>query len=316
MEKEILIAGGSGLIGANLMFKLKEHGLPFVASRNKNSTEIFQEHCVRYDFLDFDQCLQATKNKSAVILCAAVSYGAKRNKENPTGSILPNLQIAAGLLEASARNNVGSVLVISSTTVYQAAFFPIREDLLDLNVPPFDAYFGVGWYNRYLEQLASLYHKIYGMQVIIFRPTNIYGPYDKFDVEHSHVVPALIKRALDREDPFEVWGSPQVVRDFLYVEDFVDDIFYSLIHDDIPSNTPINVCSGSPQSIEYTVEVILKVCNHDPRVSFNLDKPSTIPYRAVDDALYCCLFKKRNRTPFEIGVRKTVNWYQRQAAKV
>ena len=150
MEKEILIAGGSGLVGANLTFKLLQLGLPVVSTRFRNSNPAFSEICVKYNFLDFEQCLEATRNKQSVVLSAAITYGAKKNKENPTGSILPNLKIAAGLLEASARNKVKTIVIISSTTLYQPAYYPIREEELDLNTSPYHSYTGVGWYNRYV----------------------------------------------------------------------------------------------------------------------------------------------------------------------
>ena len=311
MDNEILIAGGTGLVGANLTFKLLQLGLPVVSSRFCNSNPVFSEICVKYDFLDFEQCLEATRNKQSVVFCASTTYGVKKNIENPTGSILPNLKIAAGLLETSARNKVKTIVVISSTTLYQPAYYPIREDELDLNSSPYHSYTGVGWYNRYLEQLASFYAKTYGMRVIIFRPTSLYGPYDKFDDENSHVIPALIKRALNKEAPFQVWGSPHVVRDFIYVEDFIDDITYALRHNDIPSNTPFNICNGSPLSIGDAARIILKVCGHDTEVSFDSDKPSSIPYRAVDDTKYRCHFGCKKRTHFELGIKKTVDWYRK-----
>lgn len=311
MDKEILIAGGTGLVGANLTFKLLQLGLPVVSTRFRNNGPVFSKTCVQYDFLDFEQCLKATRNKQSVVLSAAITYGAKKNIENPTGSILPNLKISAGLLEASARNKVKTIVIISSTTLYQPAYYPIREDELDLNISPHHSYIGVGWYNRYLEQLANFYAKTYGIKVIIFRPTSLYGPYDKFDDENSHVIPALIKRALNKEIPFQVWGSPNVVRDFVYIEDFRDDIVYALRHNDIPSSTPFNICYGSPLSIGDAAKIILKVCSHDTEISFNADKPSSIPYRAVDDTKYRCHFGYKQRTSFESGIKKTVDWYKK-----
>jgi len=221
------------------------------------------------------------------------------------------LKISAGLLEASAQNKVKTVVIISSTTLYQPADYPIREDDLDLNISPYHSYIGVGWYNRYLEQLASFYAKTYGMKVIIFRPTSLYGPYDKFDDESSHVVPALIRRALNKDLSFQVWGSPQVVRDFIYIEDFVNDILYSLKHNDIPSNTPFNICNGSTLSIGDAAIMILKACGRDTEISFNNDKPASIPYRAVDDTKYRRYFGYKERTSFEAGIKKTVDWYKK-----
>ncbi|MCP4351328.1 MAG: NAD-dependent epimerase/dehydratase family protein [Desulfobacterales bacterium] len=311
MSDEILVAGGTGLVGANLTIKLQELGLPVVPTRFKNR-EMALPNCVQFDFRRFEDCLDATKNKGTVVLCAGHSYGIQKNKKNPTGSILPNLQIVAGLLEASAQNRVKTVVLFSSTTVYQPSFSPLREDQLNMNTPPFLLYTGVGWMNRYFEQMGLLYAATYGMKVIIFRPTSIYGPFDKFDDERSHVIPALIKRSLNKEDPFEVWGSPNVVRDFIYIEDVVDDIVDAIIREDIITGEPFNICNGIPLTIKKAVDAILSVCGHNPEVFFNSDKPSAIPYRTVDDTKYRCYFGDKKRTPFEVGVKKTLEWYENQ----
>ena len=311
MGKEILVAGGTGLIGANLTFRLMQMGLPVMPTKFKNSDKIFKDFA-QYDFRQFSDCLEATKNKSTVVICAAMSYGAKMNQENPTSFILPNLKILSGLMEACAQNNVKTIILISSSTVYQPFFSPIREDELDLNLSPFPSYLGVGWLYRYMEQLASLYTITYGMKIIVFRPTSLYGPYDKFEDDVAHVIPGLIKKALRKDDPLEIWGSPNVVRDFLYIQDFIDDIVYSLTHDDIPANSPINVCSGSPLTILEAAGIIVQVCGYKPEIVWNAHKPSAIPYRTIDDTKYQCYFEKSKRTSFADGVQKSVDWYQQQ----
>lgn len=316
MEKRILVAGGTGLVGYNLTIKLAEAGLPFVSTRHMGSTLRKNDNFVPYDFCKFEDCLSATRNKKAVVLCAAISYGAKKNRELPTASILPNLKIVAGLLEASARNNVGTVIMLSSSTIYQPVDFPIREDDLDLNQSPYFGYFGVGWTYRYLEQLAVLYSETYGIKISILRPTNIYGPFDKFDEERAHVVPSLIRRALNREDPFEVWGSPGVVRDFIFVDDLVGDILSILKGEVDAHRLQINICSGEPMTIKEATEIILEVCNYKTEIYFNTEKPSAIPYRAVDNSRYLQFFGDRKKTPFRTGIEKTVEWYKKYKNKI
>lgn len=311
MEKRILIAGGTGLVGYNLTNKLTETGLPFVSTRHKGSPLRKNGNFAPYDFCKFEDCLSATKNKKAVVLCAAISYGAKKNKELPTASILPNLKIFAGLLEACACNNVGTVIMLSSSTIYQPADYPIRETDLDLNQSPYSGYFGVGWTYRYLEQLAALYSETYGIKIIILRPTNIYGPFDKFDEERAHVVPSLIRRALNKQEPFEVWGSPSVVRDFIFVDDLVGDILSILKGEVDAHGLQINICSGAPMTIKKATEIILEVCNYKTEIYFNTKKPSAIPYRTVDNSRYLQLFGGRKRTPFSVGIKKTVEWYKK-----
>jgi len=311
MEKGILVAGGTGLVGRNLTIKLSESGLPFVSTRHKGTASADNINFVPFNFCEFQDCLAATTNINTIVLCAAFSYGAKKNMECPTATILPNLKIFAGLFEACAHNNVKTVIMLSSSTIYQPCNYPIKEDDLDLNQAPYSGYFGVGWTYRYLEQLASLYSKTYNMRIIVLRPTNIYGPFDKFDKENAHVIPSLIHRVLNREDPFEVWGSPDVVRDFIFVDDLVDDILVILKEEVNVNNLPVNICNGKPMTIKDAVETILQVCKYETKICFNPDKPSAITYRAIDNSRYVQIFGAGKRTAFKDGIKKTVEWYKK-----
>lgn len=309
----ILIAGGTGLIGANLTRHLAGMGLAPTGTRHSSTRPEFAAlPC--FDFTRFNDCLEATAERDAMVISAAISYGAAQNKANPTQATLPNLKIIGGLLEAAAQNNVKKVVLLSSSTVYQSADYPIREDQLDLSLPVHTAYQTVGNMYRYLEQLAMSYADIYGQSIYILRPTSVYGPYDCFDPQKSNVVPALIRRACMGESPFSVWGSPDVVRDFIYVEDVVRDIATCLLTDDIPAQIPFNISSGTPVTIGQTVEMVLKACDHDVEILFDTSKPTTIPYRAVDDTRYRKYFGNAPRTPLLDGLQKTRDWYQSEEA--
>lgn len=306
--KKVLVAGGTGLIGANLTQRLLRDGAEVRATYFSRKPDFCSEVFRRFDLTDFDDCLSATKNMEYVFICAAQTFGAKIMKENPTALVLPNLRINSGLLEACRINKTEKVVFISSSTVYQEAFYPIREDELDLNQPTYDLYLGVGGMKRYIEQLCRFYHKVYGMKIGILRPTNIYGPHDKFDDDKSHVLPALIKRALKKEDPYVVWGDGFTVRDFIYVEDFIDDILNVL--DRYCCCDPINVSTGSSITIREAVQVILDACGHAVIPEYDVTKPNAIPYRMLNTIKYDSIFGKRKRVFFAEGIRKTVQWYQ------
>lgn len=310
----ILVAGGTGLVGANLALRLEQLGAEVTATRHGSRRPEFARF-PQYDFRNFDACLDATRGKAAVVVCAALSHGAAENRANPTGSILPNAQIAGGLLEASARNGVGTVVLLSSSTVYQPADYPIAEADLDLNQLPHASYLGAGTLNRFLEQLAVVYATTRNLRVAVLRPTSVYGPYDNFSDEKSHVLPALIKRALAGEAPYVVWGGPEVVRDFVYVDDVVQTILRVLEDVSSPAPRPVNVCSGAPVTIGQLVPLILQACGHDAPIHFDTAKPTTIPYRAVSDALFVDRFPGLMRMPLGEGIRRTVDWYRAQTAK-
>lgn len=302
--KNILVAGATGLIGANLARRLKEMGACLRATCFSRS----QEGLEKFDFTEMDACLEATRDMQSVFICAAQTFGAKVMKENPAALVGPNLRINAGLLEACRVNRVEKIVFISSSTVYQEAFHPVREDELDLNKPVYDLYLGVGGMKRYCEQLALFYSKACGMKIGIVRPSNIYGPHDKFDEAKSHVLPALILRALKKEDPFVVWGDGHTVRDFLYVDDFTEDLVAILERHCVAD--PVNVASGKAITIREAVKIILSACGHKARPVYDETKPNAIPYRQLDTTKFEALFGKRERTPFEEGIRRSVAWYQ------
>ncbi len=303
-----MVAGGTGLVGTNLTKKLKDLGADVSSSYFSKPPFLLKEIYKQFDFTKFEDCLSATKGMDYVIICAAQSFGAKTMKENPGLYILPNLKINANLLEACRINKVEKVIFTSSSTVYQETDYPIKENELDLNKPPYEFYFGAGWLNRYIEQLAKFYCKFYEIKIGILRPINIYGPFDKFDDEKSNVIPALIKRALKKENPFAVWGDGSAIRDFIYVDDFIDDLLDVL--DKYCVCDPVNVGSGEKLTIKAIVDVILDICGHKIIPQYDKTKPTGIAYRVLNLDKFESLFGKKKRTPFKEGILNTVNWYK------
>jgi GDP-L-fucose synthase len=306
--RRVFVAGGGGLVGSALVQRLHTIGADVRASSHERSPALLPELHGRFDLTRLEDCLNATRGVQDVVVCAAQTFGAQIMRDEPTRLVLPNLEINSNLLEAGRINGAERVLLISSSTVYQEAFRPLREDELDLNVQPFPLYQGVGWMKRYVEQLARFYHDRYGLPVAIVRPSNIYGPRDKFEDDRSHVLPALIKRALRREHPFVVWGSGAAVRDFLFVEDFVDDLLAVLARPF--ACDPLNLASGSALTIRDAVQTILEVCGHDAVPQYDPAKPDAIPYRMLDTTKADAVLGRRQRTTFRAGLEATVAWYR------
>ena len=306
--KNVLVAGGSGLVGVHLTRRLVALGANVLATRYSQEPPDPSDRYRRFDLTVFGDCLEATKGIDRVFICAAKSFGSQVMKESPSVSILPNLNINAGLLEASRINRVGSTVLVSSSTVYPESYRPLLESDLDLNAPPHPLYQGVGWVNRYCEQLARFYVDRYGMNVGIVRPTNIYGPSDKTDPEKANVIPALIMKALDRENPFGVRGDGNEVRDFLYVEDFVDDLI--LVMEKHCTGDPVNVASDQPTSVRETVRIILDACGHSVEPVYGGEASPAIRYRVLSTRKYESLFGPARRTGLREGIGKTATWYR------
>jgi len=308
--RRVLVAGAAGLAGSALLDRLYGLGAEVRGTFHERAPALLPEHHLRADLTRLDDCLVATARMQDVVICAAQTFGAQIMRDEPTRLVLPNLQIHSNLFEACRINGVERVLVISSSTVYQEAFRPLREDELDLNRQPFALYQGVGWMKRYVEELARFYHDRYGVGVAIVRPSNIYGPRDKFEDDRSHVLPALIKRALARETPFVVWGNGAAVRDFLFVDDFVDDLLAVLSLERPFRCDPLNLASGSELAIREAVRTILDVCRHDATPQYDPTKPDAIPYRMLDTTKADAILGRRDRTPFRAGIEQTVRWYR------
>lgn len=308
-NKKVLVAGGAGLLGTALTTALIKAGIDvessFFSRMPPPELSLYYQH---YDFNRFDDCLAATSRKDAVIICAVQASGVQGIQQSPTASLLPNLAIHAGLFEACAANGVDRVVWVSSSTVYQEMFHPIREDELDLNLPVYDLYAGIGWVYRYIEQLAKCYYHKRGTQIGVVRTSNIYGPYDRFDDHKSHVIPALIKRALSGETPFTVWGNGFTVRDFIYVDDLVEGVLRVLQGYCIAD--PINISNGSPVTVRELVDTVLEVCDHQAQVRFDKDKPTAVPYRVLDNTKCHSLLGTFTRTSLKNGLKATVEWYR------
>jgi len=305
---KILVTGGAGLLGMNLTQFFVKNDLEvkstyFTRPPLDNLKNFYQ----KFDLSEYGACLEATKEKDIVIIGAIQAYGVQGMKQNATSSVLSNLKIQAGLLEACSANNVKKVIWISSSTVYQEAFYPIAEDQLDLNQPPYELYQGVAWVYRYIEQLAKCYTQKQNLPIGIIRTSSIYGPFDRFDDDKSHVIPGLIKRAMNKEKPFVVWGNGFTVRDFVYVDDLIQAIV--LVLEGLCNAVPINFSNGTPINVKTLVDVVLDACEYSTTPIFDESKPSAAPYRVLDNTKFDTVLGRIKRTELEAGIKKTVDWY-------
>ncbi|MFH1618871.1 MAG: NAD-dependent epimerase/dehydratase family protein [bacterium] len=310
---KVFVAGGAGLVGANLVERLLDAGACVSASCHKRLASAHRKVYRRLELARFEDCLTATRGMDLVFLAAARRANASAMQNNPTAQLLPNLQVQAGLLEACARNRVGRVVLISSSTLYQEVEHPLKEEELDLNRPMHRQHQGVGWLNRYVEQLALYYMQAHRMSVWIVRPTNIFGPHDDFEPDTANVIPALIRRAAEREDPFVVWGDGTAVRDFLFVDDFIADLLTWI--EGGPPGEPVNMGSGVAMTVREAVDVVLEVCGHRVLPRYDPAKPASIPYRMLDLSRLKQRVGLRSRTPFPKAVQRTFDWYQAQGVR-
>ena len=210
-------------------------------------------------------------------------------------------------MEACYKRNVDYFLDLNSSTGYPDRRYPITEDEY-WDDEPFISYYSYGWMRRYREKLMEHTSHLCNMHIGIARGTAIFGPHDNFNLKTCHVIPALIKRCLSGENPFLVWGSPDVVRDFLYVKDVVKGCL--LVLEKGESMKPYNVGYGTTVNIGDIVNTILKVTGKTPEVKWDNSKPTTIPFRSCStERIETELGFKPDYT-FEQGMKETIEWYE------
>ena len=209
------------------------------------------------------------------------------------------------VIDASQRCGVKKFIDLNSGTGYPLKNHPIKEEEY-WEGEPYISYYGYGWMRRYREKVMEHCSNISDMKIYIARASAVFGPNDNFDLDTCHVIPALIRRSLKGENPFIVWGKPDVVRDFIFVKDVVKGML--LIMDKGKSMEPYNLGSGESITIGRLVDSILSFNNLDLKVKWDSTKPTTIPFKVTD----INKIKKIGFSPkytFEQGIKKTIEWF-------
>lgn len=312
-SKKILVAGGSGLVGMNTIKRLVKDGwTDIVATYNttlpKNNIE--GVNWIHVDLTKRDNCEYALKNVSYLLILAASTSGAATIKNSPLVHVTPNILINSQLLEAAHFGNVEKVIWLSSTTGYPEIDGETFEDDM-FKGEPYEKYFCVGWMKRYTEILMRTYAEKLPdshMSCIVLRPTNIYGPHDKFDPQKSHVLPALIKKVVDGMDPIEVWGDGKDVRDLIYVDDMIEAIMCAL-KSDIKYDT-FNIGCGYGKNVDEILKIIMETNETFRKIVYDSSKPTMIKSRLVNIDKAKELLGFKAKTSLEDGIKKTIEWYK------
>lgn len=264
---------------------------------------------IRADLTEKEDGRKAVRGCSSVIMAAAYTGGAASSAMEPHRQTTDNIVIDANLLDACYSEGVERVVFISSATVYQDFDGVISETGLDWNRDPHPAHFGVGWAKRAAEKLCEFWHVKYGMDVIVVRASNIYGPLARFDPERSNFIPALIRKAVDGLDPFEVWGSPDVTRDVIYCDDFARAIAGLLFAGNIKHDV-FNVGSGTGTTVGDVARLALQAAGHKPgSIRFTGSGPGSARSRLLDCSRIRGAIDWTPIVSLEEGIRKTTLWW-------
>lgn len=262
------------------------------------------------DLTKQEDCLAVVKDIDFVFHAAGSVGAAGVTAGDSMASITTNLILTAQILQAAWTSNVKKALIFGSSTGYPVVDYPIKEEEM-WSGPTHPKYFGYGWMRRYIEKLGEFVASNSDVKISIVRPTAIYGRYDNFDPVTSHVIPSLIRKAVERCVPFEVWGSGQEVRDFLHVSDLARGCL--LMIEKNAECDPVNIGYGETVTLKEIVSYILDAAEYvDAKVVFNASKPTSIPFRMVDTSKAKRVLGFEPEVTIEDGIKDTVDWFREQ----
>jgi len=343
-ESKIYVAGGTGLVGSAIIKKLLEKGYNnIISTYHKRKPTNEKVKWIKLDLLDTDLVKEFFEKEKPeyVILAAAKVGGIVANNTYRADFIYENLQIQNNIIHQSYLNNVKKLLFLGSTCIYpKNAPQPMKEEYLltsplEYTNEPYAIAKIAG------IKMCESYNLQYGTNFISVMPTNLYGPNDNFDLETSHVLPALIRKMheakINNIPQVEIWGSGKPRREFLYSEDMADACIYlmetidfqDIINEqfsenkncDIIShknkeirNTHINIGTGEDISIKELAYLIKKIVGYEGELYFNTTKPDGTMVKRTDVTKLHSLGWKHS-TKLEDGIKKLYEWYLENGAK-
>ena len=302
-NKKIIVTGGAGFLGSHLISRLEKMGCRDVF------VPIFSEFdLTRIDAIErlFDE-----HRPEILIHLAAVVGGIGANRANPGRFFYDNAIMGIQLIEAARRHRVEKTVVLGTICAYpKFTPVPFREEEL-WNGYPEETNAPYGLAKKMLLVQCQAYREQYGMNAIFLLPVNLYGPGDNFDLESSHVIPALIRKCIEAVDAgreeIVLWGDGLPTREFLYVEDAAKGILLATERYD--KSDPVNLGSGMEISIRDLATTIAAMTGFGGRIVWDKSQPNGQPRRCLDVSRAEREFQFRAATPFEVGLRKTIDWY-------
>jgi GDP-L-fucose synthase len=303
-NRRICVTGGAGFLGSFVQEKLRERG----------AGEIFVPHIEDYDLVKVEdiQRMYDEARPDLVIHLAALAGGIGANRARPADFFYINLMMGVQLMHEAWKRGVDKFVAIGTVCAYPK-FTPIpfrEENLWDGYPEETNAPYGLA--KKMLLVQAQSYREQYDFNAIYLLPVNLYGPRDNFDLETSHVIPALIRKCIEAQSRGKkevvLWGDGSPTREFLYAGDAADGIltaaeFYN-------GSEPVNIGSGQEISIKDLAETIGRLTGFEGKIVWDTTKPNGQPRRALDTQRAYDYFGWRAQVPFEEGLRHTIEWYR------
>lgn len=302
--KRVLVTGGAGFLGSFVVEKLRRRGVGDMVVPLEGECDLVDLQQVRHLF--------SGPHFDLVIHLAARVGGIGANRANPGKFFYDNLMMGVQLVEEARRADVGKLVLLGTICAYpKFTPAPFREEDM-WNGYPEETNAPYGLAKKMLLVQAQAYRQQYGTHTIVLFPVNLYGPRDNFDLETSHVIPALIRKidaAMQQgQDMVEIWGDGTPTREFLYVEDAAEGILLAAERYDAPA--PVNLGSGCEISIGDLARLIGKIMGYGGRFAFDPSKPNGQPRRVLDVSRARELFGFQAQTTFADGLARTIAWWR------
>ncbi len=331
-DQRVIVTGGGGFLGSFVVEKLVQRGATDILVPRARYYDLTERDAIRRLFDDAmlppeerpahlkpvslqPSALQRAASPSPnliLIHLAAHVGGIGANREHPAEFFYDNLMMGVELMHQAWQRGVSKFVAVGTVCAYPK-FTPVpfkEENLWDGYPEETNAPYGLA--KKMLLVQAQAYRQQYGFNAIYLLPVNLYGPRDNFDLQSSHVIPALIRKALEArrrgEKELPVWGDGSPTREFLYVEDAAEGILAAAEKYNGPE--PVNLGSGFEISIRDLAEMIVRLTGFEGRIVWQSDKPNGQPRRCLDVRRAKEYFGWEARTPFEEGLRRTIAWYQ------
>ncbi len=307
--RRVVVTGGAGFLGSYVVEKLRQRGVE----------EIFVPRSRDYDLVRMDHVerLYDDAQPDLVIHIAAVVGGIGANRANPGRYFYDNLMMGVQLMEQARQRGISKFVGLGTICAYPK-FTPVpfrEEDIWNGYPEETNAPYGLA--KKMMLVQSQSYREQYGFNSIFLLPVNLYGPRDNFDLQSSHVIPALIRKCLEAiergAEQIECWGSGLPTREFLYAEDCAEGIL--LAAECYDKSEPVNLGAGFEISIRELAEKIARLTGFAGEIVWDASQPDGQPRRCLDVTRAEREFGFRARTGFDEGLRQTIEWYRGIIAK-
>jgi GDP-L-fucose synthase len=301
--KNILVTGGSGFLGRHVVQALVEAGA--------NPGQISTPRSKDCDLRSAKNCQSALEGKDIAIHLAAHVGGIGLNQKKPGELFYDNLMMGVNLIHQAHLTGVSKVVVVGTICAYpKFTPVPFKEENLWNGYPEeTNAPYGVA--KKALLVQLDAYRQQYGLSGVYLLPVNLYGPWDNFNPDSSHVIPALIRKLDEakqrKDDVVAVWGDGSPTREFLYVEDAAQGIVRATQHYD--GSEPVNLGTNNEISIKDLVELLAELMEFEGKIHWQTDKPNGQPRRCLDTQKAEKLFGFKAQMSFREGLKRTIDWW-------